>query len=244
MKAAIQRVLAAAGYQLRRKYPRDFTAEDVALVRRVEPFTRITPEHLWGCIRAIEYIVENKIPGAIVECGVWKGGSVMAVALTLIRLADQSREFYLYDTFEGMTPPTRHDVDFEGKDAAVQMATAKDRSLGIEAYAPLDEARRNVLGTGYDPSKIHFVKGRVEDTIPERAPDQISLLRLDTDWYESTRHELQHLFPRVVRGGVLMIDDYGHWRGVRKATDEFFMDQPSRPLLCRLDYASRLAIKL
>jgi hypothetical protein len=244
MKAAIQRLLGMAGYQLRRKYPRDFTAEDVALVRRVEPFTRVSPEQIWGCVQAIEYVVQNQIRGAVVECGVWKGGSVMAMALTLLRLGDRSRELYLYDTFGGMTPPTAHDIDFRGRDAASQMAVATDRARGIEAYAPLEEARANILGTGYEPSKVHFIKGRVEDTLPLQAPEQISLLRLDTDWYESTRHELEHLFPRLSRGGVLMIDDYGYWRGVRKATDEYFAKQTPKPLFSRVDYASRLAVKL
>jgi O-methyltransferase len=244
MRAAIQRLLGIAGYQVRRKYARDFTPDDVALVRRVEPFTRVTPEQLLGCVHAAEYIVRNQIPGAVVECGVWKGGSVMAIALTLLRLGEREREMYLYDTFEGMTAPTAQDVDFQGRDAASQIAVARDRVLGIEAYAPLDEARANILGTGYDASKVHFVKGRVEDTLPAQAPGQISLLRLDTDWYESTRHELEHLFPRVSRGGVLMIDDYGHWHGVRQATDEYFASYGPKPLLCRLDYASRIAVKL
>src|SRR5690242_14175051 len=158
MIAAIQRLLGMAGYQVRRKYPRDFTPDDVALVRRVEPFTRVTPEQLWGCVQAVEHIVQNRVPGAVVECGVWKGGSVMAIALTLLRLGDQTRELYLYDTFEGMTAPTDRDVDFEGRDAASQIAVAKDRVLGIEAYAPLDEARANILGTGYNAVKVHFVK--------------------------------------------------------------------------------------
>jgi len=244
MKAAIQRLLGMAGYQLRRKYPRDFTLDDVTLMRRVEPFTRVTPEQLWGCVRAAEYIVQNQVPGAVVECGVWKGGSVMAIALTLLRLGDQAREVYLYDTFEGMTTPTEQDVDFEGRDAASQIAVATDRVLGIEAYAPLEEARANILGTGYSSANVHFVKGRVEDTLPAQAPEQIGLLRLDTDWYESTKHELEHLFPRLSRGGVLMIDDYGHWRGVRQATEEYFARQALKPLLCRVDYASRMAVKL
>ena len=244
MKAAIQRLLGMAGYQLQRKYPRDFTADDVALARRVEPFTRVSPIQVWGCVQAVEHVVQNQIPGAVVECGVWKGGCAMAMALTLVRLGDRSREIYLYDTFEGMTPPTGHDIDFLGRDAGSQMTAAKDRVKGIEAFAPLEEARTNILGTGYDPSLVHFVKGKVEDTLPDQSPTQISLLRLDTDWYESTRHELEQLFPRVSRGGVLMIDDYGHWRGVRKATDEYFAKQTYRPLFCRVDYASRLAVKL
>ena len=84
-------------------------------------------------------------------------------------------------------------------------------------------------GTGYPPERIHFVRGPVEETLPAGAPDEIALLRLDTDWYESTRHELEHLYPRLAAGGVLLVDDYGHWEGARKAVDEYFADHGDRP---------------
>jgi hypothetical protein len=111
------------------------------------------------------------------------------------------------------------------------------------AYAPLDHVRDNMVRTGYPEQRIHFVKGRVEDTIPAGAPDTISLLRLDTDWYESTRHELTHLFPRLSRGGVVIIDDYGHWRGARRAVDEYFAQHGPSLLLHRIDYTARAAVK-
>ena len=99
--------------------------------------------------------------------------------------------------------------------------------------------------TGYPEEKIHFVQGRVEETIPASAPDSISLLRLDTDWYESTKHELVHLFPRLSPSGVIIIDDYGHWKGCRKAVDEYF-DTGDHPqlLLNRVDYSCRIAVKV
>ncbi len=244
MKELVQRMLAATGYQLTRRIPRDFSAEDAALFRRVEPYTLTSPERIYSCIRGVEYIVRDGIPGDIVECGVWKGGTMMAVALTLARLGDQTRSLYLFDTFEGMAPPSDADIDFQGSDAAAQLARSKDPSSGIWAYAPLDEVRAVVLGTGYDSTKVHFVKGRVEDTLPAKAPQQISLLRLDTDWYESTRHELVHLFPRLVRGGVIILDDYGHWKGARKATDEYLSATRASLLLNRIDYTGRIGVKL
>ena len=91
--------------------------------------------------------------------------------------------------------------------------------------------------------RIHFIRGRVEDTIPAQAPARIALLRLDTDFYESTKHELIHLFPRLVPNGVLILDDYGHWQGARKAVDEYFEDNPCRILLNRIDFAARIGIK-
>jgi O-methyltransferase len=103
--------------------------------------------------------------------------------------------------------------------------------------------RQAVLSTGYDAARLHFVKGKVEDTLPAEAPPQICLLRLDTDWYESTRHELRHLYPRLARGGVLIIDDYGHWQGARQATDEYLAEQRIPLLLNRIDYGARIALK-
>jgi hypothetical protein len=97
--------------------------------------------------------------------------------------------------------------------------------------------------TGYDREKISFVKGKVEETIPDNAPQSISLLRLDTDWYESTRHELIHLYPRLSHGGVIIIDDYGHWLGARKAVDEYIEQNNLCLLLNRLDYTGRIGVK-
>jgi hypothetical protein len=99
------------------------------------------------------------------------------------------------------------------------------------------------LGTGYPPEKVHFVKGMVEDTIPEQSPDGIALLRLDTDWYQSTKLELLHLYPRLANQGVLIIDDYGHWQGARRAVDEFISELRDPILLHRIDYTGRIAIK-
>ena len=77
--------------------------------------------------------------------------------------------------------------------------------------------------------------------IPKYLPGEIALLRLDTDWYKSTQHELIHLYPLLVGSGVLIIDDYGHWQGAKKAVDEYFSDK--KILLNRIDYTGRISIK-
>ena len=107
----------------------------------------------------------------------------------------------------------------------------------------LEEVRENMASTGYPLERIPLVNGPVERTVPEAAPAAICLLRLDTDWYESTRHELNHLFPRVSPDGVMIIDDYGHWHGVRRAVDEYFLEQRACYLMHRLDYTGRMLIK-
>ena len=205
-----------------------------------------SPERIVALARSVEYVVERGIEGPIVECGVWKGGSMMAAALTLMRLGDADREIYLFDTFEGMSEPTDADVAAaEGRTAAELLAADPSREDSpVWAYAQLDVVRRNLASTGFDPARLHYVKGRVEETIPSQAPGSVSLLRLDTDWYESTRHELIHLYPRLSERGVLIIDDYGYWKGSRKATDEYFSrPEVDKPLLNRIDSTGRVAIK-
>ncbi len=81
------------------------------------------------------------------------------------------------------------------------------------------------------------------DTIPKNVPEKISILRLDTDWYESTKHELNNLFPRLVSGGILIIDDYGHFQGSKKAVDEYFEENKISSFLFRIDYTGRLFVK-
>jgi hypothetical protein len=182
-------------------------------------------------------VVRNRIAGDMVECGVWKGGSVMAMALTLLQLGERDRSLYLFDTFSGMTPPSDVDVDYQGQQAQVILDA-------VRCEASQQEVENAVFSTGYDREKIHFVPGRVEETIPAYAPESIALLRLDTDWYESTQHELVHLFPRLARGGVIIIDDYGHWRGARQAVDEYIAQRQIPLLLHRIDYTGRIAVKL
>ena len=223
--------------------PADFDESDKSLVRTVRPFTMTTPERLFALRKSVEYVVKHNLPGDIVECGVWRGGSMMAVAFTLMELRTE-RTLHLFDTFEGMPPPSDQDVTFSGQSASKMMETQPDKeSAQIWAYSSLDEVKQNFQSTGYPEHLVQFHKGLVEDTIPGDAPPTISLLRLDTDWYESTRHELIHLYPRLVSGGVLIIDDYGHWEGARKAVDEFLAENQLRILLNRIDYTGRIAIK-
>jgi hypothetical protein len=214
------------------------------MIAAVQPYTLTTPERIIALTRAVEYVVEREIAGDIVECGVWKGGSMMAAALTLQRLGDLERSLYLFDTYEGMSAPTDEDVaSFDGRSAAQLMAGSDTDASAAWWAASLQEVKSNLDSTGFPGSRAHFIKGMVEDTIPEAAPRSISLLRLDTDWYESTRHELLHLYPRLSPSGVLIIDDYGFWKGSRKATDEYFSGKVGRPLLQRIDSTGRLAIK-
>jgi O-methyltransferase len=243
-KATLLRVFNSMGYQVIRSST-SFSEEELTVMKRVKPYTSTSPERIVGLMNAVKYITANRIPGALVECGVWRGGSTMAAIYTLLSLKDTSRDVHLFDTFEGMSAPTDKDVMFDGQKAS-EILAGSERKEGPGNYwciAGIEDVRNNVHGTGYPKEKIHLVKGKVEETIPQHAPAQIALLRLDTDWYESTAHEMKHLYPRVSPNGIVIIDDYGHWQGARRAVDEYFAGQAYQPLLNRLDYTGRLLVK-
>ena len=222
----------------------DFSDNEIRIINMVRKFTLTSPERIVSLINAVKYIIKNKIPGDFVECGVWKGGSMMVVAITLIELGVSDRNLYLYDTYEGMSTPTDEDISYNNVTAeALLSQVEKSNEFNIWCYSTLEEVQNNLNTLKYDQSKIHYVKGKVEDTIPGNMPGEIALLRLDTDWYESTYHELVYLYPLVVKRGILIIDDYGHWKGSRKATDQFFYEKNEYPLFNRVDYTGRLAQK-
>ena len=225
--------------------PKDFDDWSTHVYRAVESFTMTSPERVLSAIEATKYIVEHRIEGAIVECGVWKGGSTMAIALTLNKLGDNNREIYLYDTFSGMSVPADIDISYKGVRARKTFAEKRISADSSDwCLSPIEEVRKNVYSTGYPNDRFHFIEGKVEDTIPKNSPEEIAILRLDTDWYESTKHELKHLFPRVSPRGVIIIDDYGYWQGARKAVDEYISENNLCLFLHRIDYTGRLAIKM
>jgi hypothetical protein len=209
----------------------------------VRPFTMTSPERVMALCQSIAYIEAVNIPGAIVECGVWRGGSMMAAALALLSLRSTSRPLYLFDTFTGMPPPGSRDRDLNERSAVEWLADPSWAGDMVRARCGIEEVRAALRRTAYPEERVQFVPGRVEDTLPVQAPHQIALLRLDTDWYESTSHELEHLWPRLVTGGVLILDDYGHWQGARRAVDEYFTRCAVDLPLHVIDYTGRLVVK-
>lgn len=244
--APVKKVFSLVGYELKRKpevdnsgFPADFEQGEVQDLEFSAAYTLTSAERMVSLARGVRYVCENKIPGAIVECGVWKGGSMIMAACTLKRMDVSDRELYLFDTFEGMSEPTEEDVSYTG-----QKAVETNAKIVRQTRVSLEAVQANVYKAGYDKQLTHFVKGKVEDTIPEAAPEKIALLRLDTDWYESTLHEMVHLWPRLSKGGVIIVDDYGHWQGARKAVDEYLKEHAIPLLLNRIDYTGRMGVKL
>lgn len=219
----------------------DIKENDLFFVRQFDGFTMTSLERRLHLLDAVRYIVANNIAGAIVECGVWRGGSMMLVAEALKSLGQSDREIFLFDTFCGMTNPTEKDIDFSGRFAADALASEEESKLSSRtwAIASLNDVKENLSATRYPEDQLHYVVGDVLSTVPSHAPDHIAILRLDTDWYESTHHELEYLVPRVVQGGIVIIDDYGHWGGAREAVDEFVRSAGRPIFLSRIDYTCR-----
>jgi O-methyltransferase len=227
----------------------ELSEADRRIVEQALPYTLTGVERLQALIDAVRHCTARELDGAFAECGVWRGGSVLAMVLTLQELGRADRDIHLYDTFEGMTEPTERDVSSIDRPALASWEEARAR--GEQPFAEYfdpelfnEEAVSELLvGTGYPAERLHLVRGPVEETLPAAAPEQLALLRLDTDWYASTKHELEQLYPRLVPGGVLIVDDYGHWAGAREAVDEYFERNGPAPFLQRIDYTGRMAVK-
>jgi hypothetical protein len=238
-KQQVRHLLARLGWGVVSLDKSDFDPEFLEIYRRCSPFTMTSIERMYALYQATRYVVEREVPGDVVECGVWRGGSSMLAAMTLARAGDEQRALHLFDTFEGMTRPTEED----GGEAFAEWSRLQDDDVNRWCYAALDEVEGNMRSTGIGSDRVRLIQGRVEDTIPEAAPTSIAILRLDTDWYQSTYHELRHLFPRLSPEGVLIIDDYGRWDGARQAVDQYFEETGERILLNRIDPTGRIGVR-
>lgn len=223
-----------------------------AIHERCRPFTMADVFLNYSLYQGVRHIVSAGIDGDIVECGVWRGGSAMICALTLLQLGISDRKIYMYDSFDFTWPGySEHDAQIYGRDnettAAFVESVREKAMLAHTGKAPpllsLEETRNNVISTGYPVENLIFVQGYVENTIPEQTPDNISLLRLDTDFYDSTIHELRHLYPRLSSGGPLIIDDYPTEVGATIATDEYFAESGESILLNRIGIQGRIGVR-
>lgn len=203
------------------------------IVRDVHDFTQLPVEPMWSLYEAVRYLALRGIEGDFVECGVFFGGASMLMAKTLLSVGQSSPELWLYDSFQGFVGEQAHDdVTWYGD--------------SINARFPDFDgiAKDNISSTGYPPEKLRLVKGDIEETAARNENGDIALLRLDTDTYHSTKAELEHFYPKLVPGGVLIIDDYGHAFGARRAVDEYFASPGDQMLFNRVNFTNRLAVKL
>ena len=230
------------------KKPKDLSSEvpeikkyEKKILKKIKNLTMTSFERQFSLIKSVEYIIQNKIQGDVVECGVWRGGNMVLVA-EIMKKMKTFRKLWLYDTFEGMTKPSSYDRSFRSGRAIKKFFEKKIGSNSSDwCFASIEEVKKNLKKTKYPTKLLKFIKGPVEETLVQHKPKKISILRLDTDWYSSTKKELEILYPKLVKNGVIIIDDYGHWEGCRKACDEYFKNK--KILLHRIDYTCRIGIK-
>ena len=187
-----------------------------------ESITMTSLESLATLALACKYVVKNGITGDFVEAGVWRGGS----SIVAKKFLTGERSFYLFDTYAGMTKPTIHDyrVGASSNTSTVEHWKNQSKSTHNEwVFASLEEVQKNFRSFNLLDNSVNFIEGNVIETLIDlKVPAKIAILRLDTDFYDSTLMELQVLWPRLVSGGILILDDYGHWDGARRAVDEYF----------------------
>ena len=222
------------------------TPYDLETISISSKFSMQSQERIWSIIQSTKYIVANDIKGSFVECGVYKGGTAIAIARTLASMGVNDRQIWLFDTYQGMTNPTDLDSHSGSKTLAAELlsATPKGDGENIWASASLNSVQQAVKEVDYPFSLFEFVVGDVLETLTKNIPSEIAFLRLDTDWYESTKFELQKLEPTVVNQGVIIIDDYGHWSGAQQAVEEYLSEKNLAALLNYLDYTGRMWIEL
>lgn len=206
--------------------------------------TQLQQYSMW---QSVKYICENDIAGAVIEFGVWRGGISMIARTAMVQFKKDLDQF-LFDTFEGMPNPSELDIELSSNKYALNLLRAtkkKEKRNGdydIWCLAGIDDVKVGMEKIGSDSRKINYIQGDVLDTVPSSLPESIAICRIDTDWYESTAHLLKHCWPRIVHGGVLILDDYDYWKGARSAVDEFFERENLKPLMLRPD-SGRLVIK-
>ena len=210
-----------------------------------------TKDSLYNLWEIGSYLHANQIGGDYVECGVWRGASMQLLASQIQDKSLAPKKIWLYDTYSGMTKPTAADIRLkDGRFAhelgwdSTEFLEDIDYKSGVYAYATLNDVKDGFKQLGLSFQDVNFVKGDVLETIPKHCPIEIGLLRVDTDWYQSTKHILTNLYPRVVKGGVVILDDYDYWSGARKAVDEYFSENKIEPLLIRGAGGGRIFIKL
>jgi O-methyltransferase len=241
---SLNKILNGFGYKILKDDFNERYAEFIDIYQFCKPYTMTSVERMYALYKGVEYIVKNNIPGDFVECGVWKGGSSMLIAKTLQKFGVNDRKLWMYDTYEGMVEPGEEDKDVSGGKAHDIWEKLKVEDKSGWCVSSLEEVKNNLKLTGYPYEHFNFIQGMVEDTIPENIPSSdIALLRLDTDWYESTKHELEYLYPLLIIKGVFIIDDYGHWVGAKKALDEYLLNTKQSLLLNFVDYTARIAVK-
>jgi len=230
-----------------RTFRKGYDLEDAACeaISQVIGSTQLSYERLVTLYQQVVYLERNQLPGALVECGVWRGGAAAMMALANLAEASERRMLHLFDSFQGMPEPN---LAHDGEQALRWAGRRGDGSLvstGVNVASPEDVKSLIIDRIGYPASSVVVHQGWFQDTLPVARPQigPIALLRVDGDWYESTLVVLDYLFDLVIPRGVVVFDDYGAFEGCRRATDEFLARRAPHAYLHYIDYTGRYLIK-
>lgn len=205
---------------------------DNLIVNIASRYSMMNSKRLWNLIYCSEKVIKENIPGDFVECGVFKGGGIILMS-SVINNKKVKKKVWAYDTFKGMTKPDEYDKDYANEDAMIHWKTFKKDNYNNWCYASLTDVKNNLKSASkylnLNLDNILYIKGKVENTLKKKknVPKKISVLRLDTDFYQSTKLELEILYPKLTIGGYLIIDDFGYWKGSKKACLEYFNNSVS-----------------
>tara|TARA_Y100001935_G_C17239936_1_gene475117 strand:+ start:140 stop:898 length:759 start_codon:yes stop_codon:yes gene_type:complete len=219
--------------------------DDAKLISVISKYSMTPRIRIYNLLQALRHIKQKNIDGDFVECGVWRGGNIILFKKFLENeLKNSNKKIFAYDTYEGMNQPSEEDYNLTSKlSAKILLKKEKNKNSNIWGVSKIEDVKKNISENVESLNDINFIKGEVEQTLnnEKNLPLKISILRLDTDWYLSTKKELEVLYDRVSSGGIIIIDDYGHWNGSKKAVDEFFSNK--YVWMHYVDYACRLIIK-
>lgn len=246
MKRFIKASIRGLGYEIRKVTREEWRRHDSAEAREcievIRQNTMVTHEALLSLFEQVAFFEKNKLSGSLVECGVWKGGCVGLMALANLKYGSSRRHIHLFDAFQEICEP---DASVDGE-RAVREVREWSRDGGASGrLKPLTGVYDRFGGPGtilenkellerkigYPSQFLHYHVGWFQDTLPMDGVSvgDIAILRLDGDWYASTKVCLAHLYDRVVRGGIVVVDDYGAYEGCQKAVDEF-LEKLSTPV--------------
>ena len=227
LRKIINNILMFFGYKISRKIQKKMLSKKfLENYNKSKNLSSFNLEFFLFLELSLDYLFKrNRIEGDVVECGVFKGANCRFICDYLKSINYENINIFLYDTFEGMPCASSNDINIFTKknyNFYLKKMQKNNEVDNFYKYENIENVKKLLFQTNYNKNKIHFIKGLVEETIPKTIPNKISLLILDTDYYDSTKHELQHLYPLVEKGGIIIIDDYGTWSGVKKAVDEYF----------------------
>ena len=247
IKNIINKLIVSTGYSLINNNQKivELNNNDKKLINLAQTYSMTPQIRIFNLLQSLRYLKNKKIDGDYVECGVWKGGNIILFKKFIEDEDENSKKkIYAFDTYEGMTEPDKNDYDISSNiPADILLKGDKAKRTNIWGICNLENVKKNIQSCVNSTENIKFIKGPVETTLNDTSnlPDKISLLRLDTDWYNSTKKELDVLYDKVMPGGIIIIDDYGHWGGSKKAVDDFFLNK--YVWMHYVDYACRLIIK-